>query len=94
MGISTADERISSFCAWLGVSVCSAFLGGLIFIMQTLMMNPAANYWATVLERAQSDLFMTTLFGLSCIGVIVGVVLMLRAIIGGAKQSRARSEAE
>ena len=94
MGISTADERISSFCAWLGVSVCSAFLGGLIFIMQTLMMNPAANYWATVLERAQSNLTLTAMFGMCCVVVLVGFVMMVRAVIGGSKQSRARSEAE
>ena len=94
MGISTADERISSFCAWLGVSVCSAFLGGLIFIMQTLMMNPAANYWATVLERAQSNLTLTAMFGMCCVVVLVGFVMMVRAVFGGSKQSHERSAAE
>lgn len=94
MGISTADQRISSFCVGLGLAAFFGFLGWLFFFLETMKMNPAADYWATVLERAQSNLTLTAMFGMCCVVVLVGFVMMVRAVFGGSKQSHERSAAE
>jgi hypothetical protein len=80
MGISTADQRISLFCVGAGLALISGFLAWLSFFMLTMKMNPDVDYWATVRDRAQSNPSLTIQFGLCCLVVLVGVVLMLQAV--------------
>jgi hypothetical protein len=64
-------------------------LAWLSFALLTAMMNPAlvgADYWQAVRDRAQGNPAVTLFLVLCCAGVLLGVGIMVRALIGARRQ--------
>ena len=85
MGEADTGQRIGSFSGGMGIAALFAFLAWLSFCALTMMMDPAlagSDYWAAVGERARSNPMIATFLALCLLGVLAGVLLMGRAVIG------------
>ena len=85
VGGKDAGHRIGLFSVWAASTAFCAFVAWGSFSLLSMMMNPAlsgADYWAAVRERAQANPAVTAFLVLGSVGMLFGVVLMGRAVIG------------
>lgn len=77
-------SRIVAFTLGMAVTSLFALFAWLSFRLLTMMMNPdlvGTDYWATVGDRAGTNPGLAMFLGFCCLGVVGGVILMVKAVV-------------
>lgn len=79
-----ADWRFANFIAGASLSAMCGFITWIGCAGLTMMMNPelvGADYWREVRNRAGNNPVVVGVIACGCIGVVAGVVLMVRSLV-------------
>lgn len=84
MKAEDVDRRIANLVAGASLSAMCGFITWMGCAGLTMMMNPelvGADYWREVRNRAGNNPVVVGVIGCGCIGVVAGVVLMVRSLV-------------